>query len=293
MRTAVPSRRRLGGCCRRPPTHTAMGPSTGIPLVSDDICNVAAEHGHLHVLQWAHENGLPWSVRTFASRCRWRHRHPAVPTRQWLPLECDTCASAASMAASKRCSTCAPTTAPATSTCYFAATRGHMEVLRWAHENGCPWDGDGVRSAGGRGDLETLQWAVARGCPLQDRVCSAAASGGHLAVLQWARSEGCPWDRAHLPVWRGTKGHAERWRGSSRRPSSRAFVAYVLTYAANKLKMCQKSQRLSAAQYRSVVSDQKRHGCLARWLVCGTIGAKPCFPITAHGPKCVQEYEQP
>ena len=25
-------------------------------------------------------------------------------------------------------------------TCAYAAGFGHLEVLRWAHENGCPWD---------------------------------------------------------------------------------------------------------------------------------------------------------
>ena len=25
-------------------------------------------------------------------------------------------------------------------TCYWAVSKGHVEVLRWARENGCPWD---------------------------------------------------------------------------------------------------------------------------------------------------------
>ena len=25
-------------------------------------------------------------------------------------------------------------------TCEYAATKGHLEVLKYAHENGCPWD---------------------------------------------------------------------------------------------------------------------------------------------------------
>jgi hypothetical protein len=39
-------------------------------------------------------------------------------------------------------------------------------VLKWARENGCPWD---------------------------EETCSAAAEGGHLEVLKWARENGCPW----------------------------------------------------------------------------------------------------
>jgi len=45
----------------------------------------------------------------------------------------------------------------------------HLEVLKWARENGCKWD----------------SWT-----------CSNAAEGGHLDVLQWARENDCPWDRS-------------------------------------------------------------------------------------------------
>jgi hypothetical protein len=40
-------------------------------------------------------------------------------------------------------------------------------MLKWARENGCPWD----------------KWT-----------CSHAAKGGHLEVLKWARENGCPWE---------------------------------------------------------------------------------------------------
>jgi hypothetical protein len=40
-------------------------------------------------------------------------------------------------------------------------------VLKWARENGCPWD----------------EWT-----------CANAAEGGHLEMLKWARENDCPWD---------------------------------------------------------------------------------------------------
>ena len=48
-----------------------------------------------------------------------------------------------------------------------AASRGHLEVLKYLHENGCPWD---------------------------EKTCEAAAVGGdyHLDVLEYARANGCP-----------------------------------------------------------------------------------------------------
>ena len=54
------------------------------------------------------------------------------------------------------------------STCAAAALNGQMEVLRWAHENGCPFDDGGV-------------------------VAGNAATGGHLEILKWLRAQGCSW----------------------------------------------------------------------------------------------------
>ncbi|CAB9521857.1 ankyrin repeat protein [Seminavis robusta] len=50
-------------------------------------------------------------------------------------------------------------------TCAFAAGHGQLEILKWARENGCPWNED---------------------------TCEMASSGGYLEVLKWAREHGCP-----------------------------------------------------------------------------------------------------
>ena len=46
-----------------------------------------------------------------------------------------------------------------------AAENGHLEVLRWLRENGCPWDFTTCSSAAKNGHLEVLQWACENGCP--------------------------------------------------------------------------------------------------------------------------------
>ena len=74
------------------------------------------------------------------------------------------------------------------------ALRGHLEVLQWARQNGCPWDELTCAYAAAGGHLEVLQWARQNGCPWDQSTCVWAASGGHLEVLQWARQNGCPWD---------------------------------------------------------------------------------------------------
>lgn len=50
-------------------------------------------------------------------------------------------------------------------TCAFAALNGHLDVLKWARENGCPWSQMTIAYAEDRGHLEVLQYARANGCP--------------------------------------------------------------------------------------------------------------------------------
>ena len=49
--------------------------------------------------------------------------------------------------------------------CADAAAEGHLNVLRWARENGCPWDERTCKLAAEEGHLEVFNWACANGCP--------------------------------------------------------------------------------------------------------------------------------
>ncbi|KAK3266561.1 hypothetical protein CYMTET_24824 [Cymbomonas tetramitiformis] len=91
-------------------------------------------------------------------------------------------------------------------TCHYAAEGGHPEVLRWAHEHGCPWDASTCTAAAGGGHLKVLQWAREHSCPWDASTCSGAALGGNLEVLQWARDHGCPWN-AYRCSGAATGGH--------------------------------------------------------------------------------------
>ena len=92
--------------------------------------------------------------------------------------------------------------------CTFAAEFGHLEIVKWARENGCPWEAGrclrGLHDLGDRinytcawaarhGHLEVIKWARENGCPWDEKTCSWAAKGGQLEVLQWALENGCPW----------------------------------------------------------------------------------------------------
>ena len=80
------------------------------------------------------------------------------------------------------------------SLCCEAATKGNLEMLKWARENGCPWDGRTCVVAAFHGHLEMLKWARENGCPWDECTCAVAAQNGHLEMLKWARENGCPWD---------------------------------------------------------------------------------------------------
>ena len=53
-----------------------------------------------------------------------------------------------------------------------------------------------------------LKWARDNGCPWNWETCTRAAQGGRLEVLKWARESGCPWteDTRRLAA---SKGYVE------------------------------------------------------------------------------------
>src|SRR5271169_966089 len=79
-------------------------------------------------------------------------------------------------------------------TCVGAALNGHLEVLKWARENDCAWNEMTCTNAASNGHLEVLQWARQNGCEWNDMTCARAAENGHLEVLKWVRENGCQWN---------------------------------------------------------------------------------------------------
>ncbi|CAB9512577.1 ankyrin repeat protein [Seminavis robusta] len=79
-------------------------------------------------------------------------------------------------------------------TCGYAAGDGHLEVLKYAHENGCLWDALTCSYAAEGGHLEVLKYAHENGCPWDEGTCDEAATYGRLEILQYAHENGCPWN---------------------------------------------------------------------------------------------------
>ncbi len=66
-------------------------------------------------------------------------------------------------------------------TCHEAAKNGHLDILKYAHENGCAWNLDTTTSAAVNGHLECFQYAIEQGCLWRNDV-SFVADGGQLPV---------------------------------------------------------------------------------------------------------------
>ena len=76
--------------------------------------------------------------------------------------------------------------------CNDAAAEGHLDALKWAWENGCPWYEDICACAAKGGHLQVLKWARKNGCSWDSRTREAADWHGHYEVWKWAKDNGCP-----------------------------------------------------------------------------------------------------
>ncbi|CAI6356034.1 unnamed protein product [Macrosiphum euphorbiae] len=65
-----------------------------------------------------------------------------------------------------------------------SSVQRHMKCLKYAHENGCPWEED-----------TCLAYAFENGCYIQEYTCSQATLYGHLEYLNYAREIGCHWNK--------------------------------------------------------------------------------------------------
>ena len=74
-------------------------------------------------------------------------------------------------------------------------TNGHLHILKWLRENGCPWNKSTCSWAAKNGHFETLKWLRANGCRWDKRTCIFAAQNGHFEILKWAIKNGCPLDK--------------------------------------------------------------------------------------------------
>ena len=77
---------------------------------------------------------------------------------------------------------------------HWAARHGHLRILQLLRSHDCPWDEETCSSAAAYGGLEILKWIRQNGCLWDEKSCTGAARTGRLETLKWLRRNGCPWD---------------------------------------------------------------------------------------------------
>ena len=104
--------------------------------------------------------------------------------------------------------------------CSVAAGSGHLHVLKWGREVGCPWDAWTCAAAAIHEDTRLIEFAHTNGCAWSKYTCANAASVGNLEALRYARERFCPWnewtllaaaERGHLDVLRWAKARGAPW----------------------------------------------------------------------------------
>eukprot|EP01112_Ceratiomyxa_fruticulosa_P022123 TRINITY_DN8019_c0_g1_i1.p1 TRINITY_DN8019_c0_g1~~TRINITY_DN8019_c0_g1_i1.p1 ORF type:complete len:486 (-),score=59.11 TRINITY_DN8019_c0_g1_i1:129-1478(-) len=78
----------------------------------------------------------------------------------------------------------------------LAAQKGHLDVLTYAHENGCKWDSLTPLLAAYSGEVKCLKYAVENGCEFHENVAGVAAEQGHMEILEYINEQGLPWGNA-------------------------------------------------------------------------------------------------
>jgi hypothetical protein len=112
-------------------------------------------------------------------------------------------------------------------TCWHAAKGGHLEMLKWLRENECLWPWEMTHYAARNGHIEVMQWLHENGCPWNWLTCADAARGGHLETLKWARENGCPWNK--FTCWNAAEhGHLEvlKWAHANGCPGLDAEICW-------------------------------------------------------------------
>jgi hypothetical protein len=93
-------------------------------------------------------------------------------------------------------------------TCLWAARVGQIECLKYVHENGCAWNSNTCKNAAKNGQIECLKYAHENGCEWTSWTCAYSAYNGHLECLKYAHENGCQWNY-YTCSWAAQNGHLE------------------------------------------------------------------------------------
>lgn len=164
-------------------------------------CAYAIRSRRLEILAYARGNGCPWDAQSCAAAvATGQHQLLSQLRDAACPWDATVCAAAAA-------SSCDDVDAlvrlqqdgcpMSAAVCEDAAANGHLAMLTYAHEHGCPWSAETINAAGfalcrvsgryaQRTRVETYQ--------------SDPRDAGRIACIAYANTHGCPSD-GHVIEW--------------------------------------------------------------------------------------------
>lgn len=127
------------------------------------VYSAAARNGHLHVIQWLHQNKCPNErngkkmILAAASAghlhiLKWAHKNEYI----FHPQEYDE-----------------------------AARSGHLDILKWLHRKGLKCGFMTAGLAAERGHLKVLKWLYRKKYNINTHEYNRAVFGGHLHIIKW------------------------------------------------------------------------------------------------------------
>ncbi|PRP87723.1 hypothetical protein PROFUN_02423 [Planoprotostelium fungivorum] len=197
------------------------------------LCCLAAQHGHLHILDYVRSIECVWGGTVYVQAAReghlnilqYAHEHHCPIGDDW-DSSTDGKVSQGTILTSKERKNAAVWAARGghldvlkwimthhadwwdeVEVCKEAARAGHAEIVRWADENGYPIDFSPLTAAAVSCSFPFLQWIYEKGGILWtgvfslrfvlifQGVCAEAARLGKMQTLDWLRGHGCPWDK--------------------------------------------------------------------------------------------------
>ena len=185
-------------------SHASQGHDRPASISASMSIWTAIERGQLNTVRQLYAEGMSSCQNCstiYSNLCSWAASKRQLPIQQMLQRQ--------------------PTHTWKSSVCEHAASRVNLEVLKFAHENGCPgmrnvvpvlrsratWRCSNLRTkmdAHGTSPpagllARCISWRssnlhIALGAPGTRPLAWKAAKYGHLDILQWAHEHGCPWD---------------------------------------------------------------------------------------------------
>jgi hypothetical protein len=164
----------------------------------ESACKAAARNAHMPTLKWLHEHGCPWFADCI---CADAAAGGSIEELLYLKqqggiLNEYTLTRAARKGQLAVCEFLVAEQCPCdVRACERAAAAGFLEIVRFLHESGCPWEAGSVcERAAESGNVELLQYLWQQGCAFNAQVMSTAAAKGHTQLCEFLRAEQCPWN---------------------------------------------------------------------------------------------------